>query len=137
MAESCIFCDIIDGKIPAYIIHENENFIAFLDLAQFTQGHTIAVPKKHFDYVWDVNDISGYFSFVQDIGNHYRNLGYKYVDTMTFGRMVRHSHVHIVPHNGEDQDWKKALEIVGSYQQDPSRRLSKEQGQKLVEKFSF
>ena len=45
----CIFCKIINKEIPCYSIYEDEDIIAFLDIAQATAGHTLVVPKKHYD----------------------------------------------------------------------------------------
>ena len=52
--ENCIFCKIIDQEIPSYKIYEDEKVYAFLDISQATKGHTLVVPKKH------VNDIFEY-----------------------------------------------------------------------------
>lgn len=108
-----------------------------LDLAQFTQGHTIAIPKAHFETIWDIPDPKGYLSFIQEIGRNFKKLGFLYVDTMSFGRMVRHCHVHIVPHNNDNVDWHRALSVIGTYQHDPSRHLTNEIGEKLAKMFAF
>jgi histidine triad (HIT) family protein len=135
--QDCIFCRIIRGEIPAYKIAENEDYLAFLDIAQFTEGHTIVIPKKHYEFIWDVEDIASYMEFVQKIGNHYRKLGYKYVDTLTFGRMINHCHIHLVPHDGENEEWRNALSRLGEFQKNPERRINKEQGEKLAEKLKY
>lgn len=45
----CIFCDIVEGKIPSSIIYEDDQIMAFLDISQVTRGHTLVIPKKHCD----------------------------------------------------------------------------------------
>ena len=45
----CIFCDIIEGKIPSSVIYEDEQVMAFLDISQATRAHTLVIPKKHVD----------------------------------------------------------------------------------------
>ena len=50
----CIFCQIVDGKAPAKIIHENENVICFLPKKVEVYGHTLVVPKKHFVDLYDI-----------------------------------------------------------------------------------
>lgn len=45
----CIFCEIIDGNIPSKKVYEDDNFLAILDLSQTTYGHTLVMPKKHYD----------------------------------------------------------------------------------------
>ncbi len=45
----CIFCKIINGEIPSFKVHENDDFLAFLDIGSLTKGHTLIVPKKHYE----------------------------------------------------------------------------------------
>jgi histidine triad (HIT) family protein len=120
--KDCVFCKIVKGEIPAYMIAEDDKFLAFLDMTQFTKGHTLVIPKDHYHFIWDVPNIDEYFEFVQKVGNHFREMGYKYVDTLTMGRQVPHSHVHVVPHNGGENDWKEALGGVFHLQTDEQRR---------------
>jgi histidine triad (HIT) family protein len=47
---------IIDGKIPAYKLYEDDNFIAFLDISQVTNGHTLVIPKKHFNDIFEIDE---------------------------------------------------------------------------------
>ncbi|MER6951801.1 HIT family protein [Nonomuraea sp. NPDC000554] len=47
MADTCTFCDIVNGVIPAEILYEDDHAVAFLDLAQATPGHTLVVPREH------------------------------------------------------------------------------------------
>lgn len=135
--DDCIFCKIANGEVPCYKIYEDDNYFAFLDLSNFTEGHTLVVPKKHYRFVWDVEDIEGYFKAVQKIANHFRDdLKYTYVDTLTFGRMVPHAHVHVIPHNSDNKDWEKALDGIGELQRsDSGRRLCKEEGERRAKKF--
>jgi histidine triad (HIT) family protein len=136
--DDCIFCKIIKGEVPCFKVYEDDNYLAFLDLSNFTEGHTLVVPKKHYRFVWDVDDIEGYFNVVKKISNHYRNnLGFAYVDTLTFGRMIPHAHVHLVPHNADSVDWEKALEKIGELQGDSTRKLSKEKGEEIANKFQM
>ena len=51
-----VFTKIINGDIPSYKIAENENFFAFLDINPLTEGHTLVVPKKEIDYIFDLDD---------------------------------------------------------------------------------
>ena len=132
--DNCIFCKIVKNEIPAYKVYEDEKYLAILDLAQFTQGHTIVIPKLHHTYVWDVED-DGYFAVARKIANHYKSLGYKFVDSAIFGRMVPHAHINLVPHNVDNNDWENALTNIGNMQKDKSRWPSKEQGEELVKKF--
>lgn len=135
---NCIFCKIISGEIPASKIVENEKYLAFLDISQFTPGHTLVVPKAHFEIYNDVPNVGEYFEFMTRVSDHYKNdLCFKYVDLLVFGRLVTHSHIHLVPHNGEDQTWKHALSSIGELQTDAERRPSKEEMDSIRKKFSF
>lgn len=138
MNKDCIFCKIVESEIPSHKIHENDDFFAFLDISNFTDGHTLAIPKKHFRFVWDVDNIGDYFEFCKEIAQHYtENLGFEYVDTLIMGRMVPHAHVHLIPHNGERSDWEKALSSIGDMQQDTDRRLSESEGEIIAKKFAL
>lgn len=134
--DNCIFCKIIKGQIPSYKVYEDDYYVAFLDLVHFTKGHTLLIPKKHSPFIWETEDIGELYRAAKKIADHYRNaLGYKYVDTATFGRDVPHTHIHLVPHNGEDTDWKSSLRAIGEIQKDRSRWLSKEEGEKVAKEF--
>ena len=54
--EDCIFCKIAQGKIPSYKIWEDKNNLAFLDVNPLNPGHVLLIPKKHEDYLFDLND---------------------------------------------------------------------------------
>ncbi len=50
----CLFCQIVDGKIPAYKVYETEEVLAFLDISQVTPGHTLVIPKKHVGNLYEM-----------------------------------------------------------------------------------
>ncbi len=135
--DDCIFCKIVAGEIPAHKIHEDNNYLAFLDLAKFTEGHTLVIPKEHHQFLWDVPNVGDYFEFVQKVGQNFRNKGFEYVDTMTLGRMVPHVHVHLIPHNGDSKDWRNVMKEVNKMTEDESRRLTDEEGKRIVERYGF
>ncbi len=135
-SDKCIFCKIIKGDISSFKVYEDEKYMAFLDLAHFTEGHALLIPKNHSPFIWETDDIGELYSTAKKIADHYRNvLGYKYVDTATFGRDVPHTHIHLVPHNGEGSDWESSLRAIGEIQKDRSRWLSKGEGEKVAMKF--
>ncbi|MCK9368635.1 HIT domain-containing protein [Candidatus Dojkabacteria bacterium] len=133
--DNCIFCKIVKGDIPSFKIYEDENFLAILDIAQFSEGHTIVIPKKHADYIWDVEKKDEYFEVITKIANHFRKIGYEYVDSMSWGRMVKHAHFHLIPHDGKKTDWEKSLTEIGKMQTDKTRWPSKEKGEEIAKKF--
>lgn len=96
----CIFCKIINGEIPSYKIYEDENYLAFLDIFPAVEGYTLVVPKKHYRWVWDVEDISGYFAVCKKIAQHYQKVNnHEHVYSMIIGEEVPHAHVRIIPGN--------------------------------------
>jgi len=134
--DNCIFCKIVNDEISSQKIFEDEDFLAILDIAQFTEGHTIVIPKVHYKFIWDIPNVNKYMNFINKISNHFIDiLGYKYVDTASFGRMVPHAHMHLIPHDGEDNDWSKSLTAVGNMQVDKARWKNKEDFAIIADKF--
>jgi len=97
--KDCIFCKIVAGKIPSYKVWEDKNFLAFLDIHPLSSGHTLVIPKKHFRWVWDVDDYCRYFEKVREVAMLLKNkLGADWVQMNVMGNDVAHSHVHLIPH---------------------------------------
>jgi histidine triad (HIT) family protein len=133
----CVFCRIISGELPSYKIYEDESYLAFLDISQFTTGHTVVIPKKHTQYVWEMSDINDYYIVIQKIANHYRFLGFEYVDSIIFGRKVPHAHVHLIPHSGDSEDYKNAISKLGEMQTDITRHPTPEKATEILNKFKL
>jgi len=135
--ENCLFCKIVSGEVPAYKIYEDDNYLAFLDIARFTDGHTIVMPKKHYRFIWDIDNVGAFYEFAVKIANHYRGLGYEFIDSASFGRLIPHAHYHLVPNKEDGNDWDKALDSIGALQKDMARRLTKERAAEILEKFKL
>lgn len=133
----CLFCKIVSGEIPSYKIYEDDKYLAFLDIAQFTQGHTIIIPKKHFRFIWDIENVGEFYEFAVKVANYYRSLGYEFIDSASFGRLIPHAHYHLVPNKEDANDWQKALTGIGDLQKDLGRRLSAEEAAKVLTKFKL
>lgn len=101
----CIFCDIIDGKIPSKKVYEDEDILSILDISQTTKGHTLVMPKKHYNNFLEMpeNEYANLMKKVQSIAK-------KVVENMNAngcnilintnevaGQTVMHTHVHIIP----------------------------------------
>ncbi|MGV8150253.1 MAG: HIT family protein [Candidatus Woesearchaeota archaeon] len=98
----CIFCKIVRGEIPAYKIWEDEKFYAFLDINPITQGHTLLIPKKHHDYIFDyeMNDYSEIFVRARMLAQTMKKAtGAKRIGVTIEGFAVPHIHIHLVPIN--------------------------------------
>ncbi len=100
-----IFSKIIKGDIPCYKIIENENFIAFLDVFPLKKGHTLVVPKKEIDYIFDLDSdaYNGLMDFSRIVAQALKKaIPCKRVGIAVIGLEVPHAHVHLVPINSAD-----------------------------------
>lgn len=96
--DDCIFCKIIKKEIPAHVVYEDENFLAFLDIRPLSAGHTLVIPKEHFRWVWDVAEIGNYFSIVQKIAKVLqKSFGTEAIHLKIIGEEVPHAHVWLYP----------------------------------------
>lgn len=102
---NCIFCKIVNKEIPANIIYEDNDFIAFLDINPLSVGHTLVIPKKHYRWVWDVPirtdngpTISKYYEIVQKIALAQRKaFDIEQIISKVVGEEIPHAHVWIYP----------------------------------------
>jgi len=97
-----IFTKIINGEIPAYKIAENENYLAFLDVFPLVKGHTLVIPKKEVDKIFDLDKetYSGLMDFAYDIAQAVEKaILCKRVGMAVVGLEVPHTHVHLIPLN--------------------------------------
>lgn len=101
----CVFCDIVEGKIPSKKIFENDKLIAILDISQTTKGHTLIIPKKHFNNLLETEkDILEEMIIVaKDLGNNLVNklnatgLNVLMNTNESAGQTVMHTHIHLIP----------------------------------------
>lgn len=110
--KDCIFCKIVEGKIPSNKIWENENFLAFLDIYPVGEGHTLLVPKKHFSNLLEVekNYSEEYMDALKKVGaklmEKYDSSGFNVVlnNGVNAGQVVDHVHFHLLPRKkGDDK----------------------------------
>lgn len=93
---------IVEGKIPSYKIAESELYYAFLDINPLAKGHTLVVPKKETDYIFDLDDQSyeGLFLFAKKVGKAIESvIECKRIGIIVFGLDVPHAHIHLIPIN--------------------------------------
>lgn len=98
--QDSIFTKIIKGEIPCHKIYEDEKTLAFLDIHPANPGHTLVVPKKQVEFLWDLekNDYEAVMNTVKKVGEHLRDLSDKpYVGVKIIGIDVPHAHVHLIP----------------------------------------
>lgn len=94
----CIFCKIVNGELPSYKVYEDDDFFAFLDIRPLNVGHTLVVPKKHYRWVWDLENIGEYYEVVGKIANAMRRaFNTEQIVSTVFGEEVPHAHVWLIP----------------------------------------
>jgi histidine triad (HIT) family protein len=101
MADS-IFTKIIKGEIPANKIYEDELTVAFLTIMPRQPGHTLVVPKKQIDQLWDLpdKDYAAVMATAKRVAQHMKEvLGIIRVGVLVLGEEVPHAHVHLIPFN--------------------------------------
>lgn len=97
-----IFSKIIAGEIPCYKITENEDFIAFLDAFPLKKGHTLIVPKKEVDYIFDLDDetYSALLAFAKETAIAIKKaIPCSRIGMCVVGLEVPHAHIHLIPIN--------------------------------------
>ena len=99
---SSIFTKIINGEIPSYKIAEDENYFAFLDINPNAKGHTLVIPKKEVDKLFDLDDETylGLMQFAQKVAKALaKTISCNRVGMTVVGLEVPHAHVHLIPIN--------------------------------------
>lgn len=100
-----IFSKIIAGEIPSYKIYEDDRVLAFLDINPKNEGHTLVIPKKPVEFVWDLDDDDYQYLMLvsKRLAKHLRaSLPYHYIQLSIVGTDVPHAHVHLIPFNVDD-----------------------------------
>ena len=95
-----IFSKIINGEIPCYKIAENDNYFAFLDINPLRAGHTLVVPKRETDYIFDLDDdeLAGMIIFSKKIAAAIKSvIPCNRIGVAILGLEVPHAHIHLVP----------------------------------------
>lgn len=107
-----IFSKIINGEIPCHKILEDEKYLAFLDVRPINPGHTLVIPKKEIDYIFDVDDVllSGLMVFAKKVAKAIeQEVPCKKIGVMVAGLEVPHTHIHLIPiHSLGDLNFARA-----------------------------
>lgn len=106
-----IFSKIVAGEIPSYKCAENDKFYAFLDISPLAKGHTLVIPKKEVDYIFDMEDedIAEFQVFAKRVAKAIKAaFPCKKVAQVVLGLEVPHAHIHLIPMQSEaDVDFRK------------------------------
>lgn len=110
-----LFSKIAAGEIPSYKCAEDDKFYAFLDINPVVKGHTIVVPRKEIDYIFDMDDkdLADFEIFTKKVARAIRTaFPCKKVAEVVLGLEVNHAHIHLMPINSEaDVDFHKHVKF--------------------------
>ena len=129
-----IFSKIAAGEIPSYTCAENDRFYAFLDINPLAKGHTLVIPRREVDYIFDMEDdeLAEFEIFTKQVAQAIRRaFPCRKVAQVVLGLEVAHAHIHLIPINSEaDVDFQKEkLKLSEVEFQDISARIRAEFGQ--------
>lgn len=97
-----IFSRIVSGEIPCYKIHEDDHFLAFLDVFPLVKGHTLVIPKVEVDYIFDIDDVvlADMMVFSKKVAQALKKaIPCIKVGVSVIGLEVPHAHIHLIPMN--------------------------------------
>lgn len=128
----CIFCEIVKGNIPSSKVYDDESSIGILDISQATKGHTLIIPKKHYDNILEMPDdeYAALLLKAKETAHKLKKLnpnGFNILSNINpaAGQSVMHAHIHIIPRYDETDginiefkensiDLNKILEIINN-----------------------
>lgn len=106
-----IFSKIVSGEIPAHVVTETTDFLAFLDVSPLVMGHVLVIPKKEIDYIFDMDDeiYTGLTLFAKTVATGVKKaFPCKKVGVAVIGLEVPHAHIHLIPMNNvSDMNFSK------------------------------
>ena len=108
-----IFTKIINGEIPSYKIYEDDHTLAFLDIHPETKGHTLVIPKKEVDKIYDLEDedYQALMATAKKLARHMEDVTGRRTLWKIIGTDVPHAHIHLMP---QDDNWEygKTLDLT-------------------------
>lgn len=141
--ENCIFCKIINGEIPSYVVYEDDVVKAFLDISQVTPGHTLVVPKKHVTDLFEYNEslASEVFARIPKIAKAIKQSnpaiqGLNMVNNNgeVAYQSVFHSHIHLIPRYSKQDDFKMVFkDNAATYSAEKLANIAKEISKQIEE----
>jgi len=131
MPSDCVFCKIVEGKLPCYKVYENREFMAFLDRTPVNKGHTLLVPKAHYESLEKLPDTLSekliltlkklVVPVASAVGSPGVNIGLN--NAPVAGRLIPHVHFHIMPRFEND-----------GYRLWEGKKLSEDEMKKIAQK---
>jgi len=132
--EDCVFCKIVSGKLPSHRVYEDERHVAFLDINPFSPGHTLVVPKRHGETLWDMDlgEIAEVFKVASTVSMGVVAAmgadGFRIMQNNgeAANQAVAHLHVHVIPHKIEDKGKFNRLKLSDKEMEDVARSIRNE-----------
>jgi histidine triad (HIT) family protein len=125
-----LFTKIIEGEISAHKILENDQFLAFLDIRPIKPGHTLVIPKREVDYVFDLDDktLSNILIFSKRVAKMIEKaVDCKRVGIMVAGLEVPHAHIHLIPMTAlGDLNFSNAKEVKDDALKQMAEKISRQ-----------
>ncbi|MBN2610627.1 MAG: HIT family protein [Bacteroidales bacterium] len=125
-----IFTKIVNGEIPCYKIAEDENYLAFLDINPLEKGHTLVIPKKETDYIFEIEDdaFAGLHIFSKKVAKAlHKAVPCKRIAMAVLGLEVPHAHIHLIPMNdlGATNFMKPKLKLPAAEMEEIAEKIRK------------
>ena len=134
MAEDCLFCKIISGEVPSYTLYEDKDVKVFLDIFPVSKGHSLIIPKKHYNQITDVPvEEMDFLKKLPVISEKLKEVtgatGLNVVQSngSDAGQVVGHVHFHLIPRFPED----------GVMKFPPQSELNEQTAKDIIERFSI
>ncbi len=126
---NCIFCQIIKNELPSHKVWENESFLAFLTLGSLNRGHILLIPKKHIDYIFDLQEplYTDIFQTAKQLSKPLKKaMAAKRIGVIIEGFTVPHVHIHLVPlHNEDEIDPRRVKKMTDIELAETAEKISK------------
>jgi histidine triad (HIT) family protein len=124
-----IFSKIVTGEVPSYKVAETEDFLAFLDVFPLKKGHTLVIPKKEIDYIFDIEDrtFQAMFLFAKKVAIGLKEaIPCKKISIQVIGLEVPHAHIHLIPINslGDCDFTRPKLTLSKEEMSETAKRIS-------------
>jgi histidine triad (HIT) family protein len=117
--DTCIFCKIVRTEIPAEIVYEDDDFLAFMDIHPVSVGHTLIIPKKHYRWVWYVPTLGAYFEVAGKIARaQQKAFSEQAIWSRISGDEILHAHISVLPQykiEGEKKAFKENANKIRKY----------------------
>lgn len=125
-----LFSKVAAGEIPSYKCAESDKFYAFLDINPVVKGHTLVIPRKEVDYIFDMDDadLAEFEVFAKKVARAIRAaFPCKKVAQVVLGLEVNHAHIHLMPINSEaDVDFHKHVTLTEEEMKETAEKIYKE-----------